>query len=322
MRTIVIPDLTGTHSRVVRAVVEAVEGAGGAPVIGYSPDGGAGTLRRLLAKTGIQDVIDECGCESVCLDDDTEMIPAPGALTFRRLMVAREVLDADAVICLPTLKSTCLNGYSGAVSFLCHYMPRAARIAYRRHVCSDPALYADLLLDVHATVPPSLSIMEGIAGIRGPDGPGFIMASTSSTVLDYTAAAAVGLDPLSVPTIGRAYGRGEGPGSLSEIRVFGTPPPGFSPGDGVVHPAGREKGPSLAVRLADRTLAARPLIDAERCTGCGVCADLCPTGAIRMKASALPRIRVAECIRCLRCQERCPADAVVVGLPLLARLFR
>ncbi len=51
-----------------------------------------------------------------------------------------------------------------------------------------------------------------------------------------------------------------------------------------------------------------PLIDQERCSGCDVCAKLCPVGAIDKDHT----IDAGRCVRCLGCAESCPERAVRV----------
>jgi ferredoxin len=54
------------------------------------------------------------------------------------------------------------------------------------------------------------------------------------------------------------------------------------------------------------------LIAAE-CTGCGICADVCPHGAIRMsREMAYPEPVVSRCVGCMECVEQCPFDALEV----------
>ena len=49
------------------------------------------------------------------------------------------------------------------------------------------------------------------------------------------------------------------------------------------------------------------------CTGCGICADLCPHAAISMPAEqAYPAGIDGTCTGCLVCVEECPFDAIVV----------
>ena len=56
-----------------------------------------------------------------------------------------------------------------------------------------------------------------------------------------------------------------------------------------------------------------PNIDAEKCTGCGACAQVCPTGAIEMVDEGCERrvwFKYEKCISCALCEEVCPEEAV------------
>jgi len=59
-----------------------------------------------------------------------------------------------------------------------------------------------------------------------------------------------------------------------------------------------------------------PVIDRELCTGCGDCAEACPTGTLRMGSDGGIRIDPAAtfgCIACAHCMMICPTDAVRVS---------
>jgi Ni,Fe-hydrogenase III small subunit/formate hydrogenlyase subunit 6/NADH:ubiquinone oxidoreductase subunit I len=60
-----------------------------------------------------------------------------------------------------------------------------------------------------------------------------------------------------------------------------------------------------------------PVIDFSRCTACDACARSCPTGAIRMEATAKDlktlSLSYAACIQCRECVTGCPEEAVTVS---------
>jgi len=52
----------------------------------------------------------------------------------------------------------------------------------------------------------------------------------------------------------------------------------------------------------------------RECTGCGICADVCPHDAIAMpREDAYPGPVVGQCVGCMICVQQCPFDAVEVG---------
>lgn len=49
----------------------------------------------------------------------------------------------------------------------------------------------------------------------------------------------------------------------------------------------------------------------DKCRGCGLCARVCPTAAIKGKPKELYRIERQKCVKCSACLEKCPFGAVV-----------
>jgi NAD-dependent dihydropyrimidine dehydrogenase PreA subunit len=56
-------------------------------------------------------------------------------------------------------------------------------------------------------------------------------------------------------------------------------------------------------------------IDRERCTGCGACVEVCPSGAIRLVEGITGRyaeVNQALCRECQACEQVCPEEAIRV----------
>jgi ferredoxin len=52
-------------------------------------------------------------------------------------------------------------------------------------------------------------------------------------------------------------------------------------------------------------------VDPEKCTGCGACADECPTDAIEMKDDKAV-VNEDECVDCGACVDVCPSEAITL----------
>jgi Fe-S-cluster-containing hydrogenase component 2 len=51
-------------------------------------------------------------------------------------------------------------------------------------------------------------------------------------------------------------------------------------------------------------------VDENRCSGCGVCVELCPTGAIALR-SGVAAIDQERCTQCEACFQACPEQAIL-----------
>ena len=62
-------------------------------------------------------------------------------------------------------------------------------------------------------------------------------------------------------------------------------------------------------------------VDIERCTGCGICKDVCPQHAIAIK-NGLALVNDNLCIQCGTCADVCPADAIREGTLVHTQLIK
>jgi NAD-dependent dihydropyrimidine dehydrogenase PreA subunit len=53
-----------------------------------------------------------------------------------------------------------------------------------------------------------------------------------------------------------------------------------------------------------------PTVDLHRCTGCGLCVELCPTHAVELLAGKAVIVRPDDCTFCDICESYCPEEAI------------
>jgi len=58
-----------------------------------------------------------------------------------------------------------------------------------------------------------------------------------------------------------------------------------------------------------------PVIDHDRCTGCGWCVQQCPTQAVDLIARKAVIVRPSDCTFCDVCEQACPVGAI--GRPFI-----
>lgn len=53
-----------------------------------------------------------------------------------------------------------------------------------------------------------------------------------------------------------------------------------------------------------------PVINRSECTGCGICVDDCPSGALSLDGDGISVIDDNLCTSCGNCVSACPAEAI------------
>jgi len=58
-------------------------------------------------------------------------------------------------------------------------------------------------------------------------------------------------------------------------------------------------------------------IDRDKCDGCEVCVEICPTDVLRLDEDGKARVKYDECWYCGCCELECPRKAIKLRLPYL-----
>jgi uncharacterized protein (DUF362 family)/Pyruvate/2-oxoacid:ferredoxin oxidoreductase delta subunit len=182
----------------------------------------------------------------------------------------------------------------------------------------NPALY---IMD-------GIMAMEG-NGPRGgrPRRMNLLLFSTDPIALDATVCRLIGVAPEFVPTIIAGAEAGSGTHAASAIELLGDDQAQFRATDFDINRAPiavyRTSG---FMRFINNRLVPRPVINENVCSSCGVCVNMCPTEPKSVdwpgkERSGPPSHNYRTCIRCYCCQEVCPEGAINLRAPLVRRLF-
>jgi ferredoxin len=265
------------------------------------------------------------------------------------------LLQVDAVINLPKLKTHNLTVLTMSVKNLFGLVPGSLKIGYHSKLV-DRELFCEGLLDLMLFVQPVLTVMDAVVGMEG-EGPtggeprqiGAIVSGRDPLAIDTLGALLVGVDPLTVTTTRLAAARGLTTGNIQDITVVGDTldslqvhdfcqgldaplDPGLIPGplrflvrlatpptvNDQPDTRGARAFRSLAQGWIWKQLVARPRAT-EQCIACGFCVKHCPVNAIEI-VNGRARMDGSVCIRCYCCHELCPHDAIDLYKPLLGRL--
>ncbi len=59
-------------------------------------------------------------------------------------------------------------------------------------------------------------------------------------------------------------------------------------------------------------MAFNPIVDEEKCAGCGECVDVCPVEVFEMQDEKAAPVNADECLGCDSCVEVCEEGAITI----------
>lgn len=301
-----------THPEVMRSLIRLVREAGANPWVGDSPVSVA-DLHRVWERTGM---------EALCLEENVPLInlEKAGSKSFDengvRFTIANPVLEADAIITVPKVKTHVLTGLTGAVKNLYGTVPGLQKTSFHK-LYPYPRDFANLLVAIYRHVRPVLAVADGVVGMEGngpsagvPIGLGFLAASADAVALDVILSRSLGLDPNKVVHLELARASGLGVPDWEDILVGGEPVDALSKrAYRLPSTVPLDYVPQWLVRLVQPLIYHRPVFS-DACVSCGKCVKACPVEALSLKPRARPILDKNACIACCCCHEVCPERAV------------
>ena len=318
-----------THREVVRAVAIEVMEAGAVPLIGDSP--AVGSLAAVLKKSGIMQVVEELGLEVVPFRTPVST-PVPEGGVFKTLKLAAEAAEVDRIINLPKFKTHGMMTITLAVKNMFGTVVGAGKPGWHLQA-RDHLRFADMLLDVVRTLPPSLSIMDGITAMEGrgpssgdPLNLGLIMASPSAVAMDLVAGRIAGLPVEKHPVLYQARARGLAGAYEGDVQVLGEAVEDVRKMFVLPKSASRIdfRMPEWMRGPMRKSLNSFPRLNPEPCTSCGQCAGICPVQAITLHGKPVHggAVDKDKCISCFCCLEVCPERAIDIVPGRLLRTLK
>jgi len=315
-----------THPLFVKAVAELVKEIGcevwiGDCSFGFDPQNTENTLKV----TGMMDVAKELGVKLINFHRDKQVrVKISKGKILKEVILAESVVNADAVINLPKLKTHGMTFFTGAVKNLYGCLPGEWKNLVHKKL-PDRNLFSHALLDIYSTIKPKLTIMDAVIGMEGEKGPcygkpkkiGLVIGSEDGIAVDSVSCEIVGYPVNAILTNRFGRERNLGQTNIKKMRVVGESIEKIKVKD-------FEKTSLMHYRelykkykgFGERFLF-KPMVDIGKCSECGVCAENCPVGAIKLEPH--PIFDRDKCIRCYCCQEGCPNGAIAFKKTFLSK---
>jgi uncharacterized protein (DUF362 family)/Pyruvate/2-oxoacid:ferredoxin oxidoreductase delta subunit len=299
-----------THPQIVRSIAEMLLDEGCTLLIGDSP--GYESTERALRGSGIMDVVKTLGLE-VARFDKKVIRRSLGISPYREFLLGEDPEEFDLIVNLPKFKTHAMMGLTLGVKNAFGFVPRFEKAKWHLKAGQDALLFAAILLDIYAVVKPSLTILDGIVAMEG-DGPssgktrqvGLLAVSDDALALDVFVEGMLAL-PHMLPVSRVAQDKG----LIRKAEIFDLGVPAIRD---LLMPATMDTGfnlPGLVRNALKNVIWRRPKCKQSICKQCGVCAEVCPAGALTMDEE-YPAFDYKRCIRCYCCQEMCPASAILL----------
>lgn len=319
-----------THPAVFKAVAEILQGVGAKVSYGDSPS--FQSPDNASKRTGAAAVAAELNITLADFQSGKEILFKEGHQN-KKFTIANGVLDNDAVISLPKMKTHAFQRITGAVKNQFGCIPGGLKGEF--HVKTpDASDFAKMLIDLNSYINPRLYIMDGVMAMEGngprggtPKKMNVLLFSTDPVALDAAACRLMNLDPGLVLTNKVGKEMGAGTYLENEIEMLGDPMDSFIALDFNVDRSPQKPFNARgSMKVIKNIVVPKPCISADKCLKCGVCVNMCPVTPKAVdwhdgNRENPPAYKYERCIRCYCCQELCPESAIHLKVPFIRKML-
>jgi uncharacterized protein (DUF362 family)/predicted amino acid-binding ACT domain protein len=255
-----------TNPRVVAAVIDIFQQIGASVDVGESPITGVKALDA-LESSGIGDVARQRGCRLIDLDARRYVtVCIPDGVAVQSLKVCPEILEYDAVVSIPVMKTHMHTGVTLAVKNMKGCLWRRSKVDLHMLPRIDESADKSLniaITDMSSVLRAHLSVVDGTIGMEGlgpsagkPKNMGVVVAGVDAFAVDAVACRLMGFEPVDIPHLRLGGERGYGVVEEENIRV--------APSDWTKHVKKFEESPrNVAV-----TFKGVKILDEQSCSAC------------------------------------------------------
>lgn len=308
-----------THPEFVRAVIRWLRQLGVQPVMADSP-ASAVKLQQVWDATGFAALSREENIPLLNLEKAGSVRVECGGYSFH---LSRLVSEIDLIINLPKVKTHTLTTLTCGVKNLYGLVPGYMK-AQLHKMFPKPEAFGGLLSAIYQSLPPCLTIADGIVGMEG-DGPsggspvhlGLMAAADDAVALDLALCRILNIPPSSVPYLKdeSAHPRYQGM-QITGDDIQPLPPGSFK----LPRTMPVRLVPGWFLRSLSPLVWVRPVFQ-QGCVACGRCVEACPVKALQLASGAAqPKLAGRKCIGCCCCHEICPVRAIEMRSSPIMRL--